>query len=75
MESSAGDMLEAGPSIAVQMVGLNSVPVAGDEFYVCENESEVGLCPPPGRSLHLLGLACPGLRSQTRIPRAPLLVP
>ena len=32
---------EAGPSIAVQMVGLNSVPTAGDEFTVCASEPEV----------------------------------
>jgi len=29
----------ATPSLAVQMVGLNSVPTAGDEFYVCEDET------------------------------------
>lgn len=35
--SSAG---EAGPSIAVQMVGLNSVPQAGDEFQVFGSEAD-----------------------------------
>ena len=30
----------AGPSIAVQMLGLSSVPVAGEEFQVHSNESE-----------------------------------
>lgn len=37
----AGEVEEAGPSIAVQMVGLNAVPVAGDEFFVCATEQEV----------------------------------
>lgn len=32
-------MESATPSLAVQMVGLNSVPTAGDEFYVCEDET------------------------------------
>lgn len=41
MRESRGDVTEAGPSIAVQMVGLNSVPVAGDEFSVCSSEQEV----------------------------------
>lgn len=34
-------MDEAGPSIAVQMVGLNGVPTAGDDFAVCASEQEV----------------------------------
>lgn len=32
---------EAGPSVAMLAVGLNSVPVAGDEFNVMESEQEV----------------------------------
>lgn len=38
---SRGEVEEAGPSVAVQMVGLNAVPTAGDEFRVCETEQEV----------------------------------
>ena len=34
---------EAGPSVAMLAVGLNSVPVAGDEFNVMESEQEVYL--------------------------------
>lgn len=41
MRESQGEVTEAGPSIAVQMVGLNTVPVAGDEFSVCSTEQEV----------------------------------
>ena len=41
MRESKGEVTEAGPSIAVQMVGLNGVPVAGDEFSVCSTEQEV----------------------------------
>lgn len=41
LRESRGDVEEAGPSIAVQMVGLNAVPVAGDEFTVCSSEQEV----------------------------------
>lgn len=44
--SSGGENLEeAGPSIAVQMVGLNTVPTAGDEFAVLESEQEVSSTP------------------------------
>ena len=32
---------EAGPSVAMLVVGLNSVPVAGDEFTVMDSEQEV----------------------------------
>lgn len=32
---------EAGPSHAVQLVGLNGVPVAGDEFAAVDTEQEV----------------------------------
>jgi hypothetical protein len=41
LRESRGDVAEAGPSIAVQMIGLNGVPTAGDEFAVCESEQEV----------------------------------
>lgn len=40
LSDSAGDTSVAGPSIAVQMIGLNAVPVAGDEFCVCESEQQ-----------------------------------
>lgn len=54
LRESRGDVEEAGPSIAVQMVGLNAVPVAGDEFTVCSSEQEVrSLCCIP--SLHFRG--------------------
>ena len=45
MLGSLGEVKEASPSIAVQMQGLNSVPVAGDTFHVCENEAEVSTRP------------------------------
>ena len=45
MRESRGEVTEAGPSIAVQMVGLNTVPIAGDEFCVCGSEQEVRPCP------------------------------
>ena len=38
MRGQAGEVVEAGPSIAVQLFGLNHVPVAGDEFEVFESE-------------------------------------
>ena len=41
LRESRGDVSEAGPSIAVQMVGLNGVPTAGDDFAVCDSEQEV----------------------------------
>ena len=41
LRESRGDVTEAGPSIAVQMIGLNGVPSAGDEFAVCASEQEV----------------------------------
>ena len=41
MVDTTGEVKEAGPSIAVQMQGLNSVPAAGDAFRVCESEAEV----------------------------------
>ena len=46
MRSVAGEVGEAGPSIAVQMHGLSSVPTAGDEFAVYATETEVrAACP------------------------------
>jgi translation initiation factor IF-2 len=38
MRGNLGDVSEAGPSIAVQVLGLNSVPQAGDVFEVLESE-------------------------------------
>ncbi|PSC70224.1 translation initiation factor IF-chloroplastic [Micractinium conductrix] len=40
MRSPQGDVSEAGPSFAVQMLGLNNVPTAGDEFTVFESEAD-----------------------------------
>ncbi len=51
MRESRGDVTEAGPSIAVQMVGLNTVPIAGDEFCVCSSEQEVHSSPTISTSL------------------------
>ena len=45
-DSTGGQVEEAGPSIAVQLVGLNSVPVAGDEFAALPTEQEVRFRPP-----------------------------
>jgi hypothetical protein len=39
LAESTGDVDSATPSLAVQMVGLNAVPTAGDEFYVCADET------------------------------------
>lgn len=39
LAESTGEVSLATPSLAVQMVGLNSVPTAGDEFYVCADET------------------------------------
>ena len=45
MQDNIGDCTEAGPSRAVQMIGLNNVPVAGDEFIVLPSIDEVScLC-------------------------------
>ena len=45
MQDNIGDCTEAGPSRAVQMIGLNHVPVAGDEFIVLPSIDEVScLC-------------------------------
>jgi len=40
LTESTGDVNTATPSLAVQMTGLNSVPTAGDEFYVCSDENQ-----------------------------------
>lgn len=40
LRDNTGEAREAGPSIAVQMVGLNAVPDAGDTFRVYENEAD-----------------------------------
>ena len=41
MESATGEKIEvAGPSMPVSVLGLNGVPVAGDEFTVCESEQK-----------------------------------
>jgi translation initiation factor IF-2 len=41
LNNSAGrPVSEAGPSIAVQLIGLNAVPQAGDEFQAFSNESD-----------------------------------
>ena len=44
-DSTGGQVEEAGPSIAAQLVGLNSVPVAGDEFAALPTEQEVRFAP------------------------------
>ena len=75
MRESTGEVEEAGPSIAVQMVGLNAVPVAGDEFSVCSTEQEVlplswllqhWSCPSLGGRLLQ---TCVAARQRTRLPR------
>jgi translation initiation factor IF-2 len=41
LSNAAGaSITEAGPSIAVQMVGLNNVPQAGDEFKVYSSDAD-----------------------------------
>ena len=40
MRSVGGEVAEAGPSIAVAMLGLSSVPQAGDEFTVFPSEAD-----------------------------------
>lgn len=39
LKTSAGEVSEIGPSMAAQVMGLNSVPQAGDEFEVFESET------------------------------------
>lgn len=63
MRNPQGDVAEAGPSLAVQMLGLNGVPQAGDEFTVYESEADARVagtspscCPSPRtRSIHVCG--------------------
>lgn len=40
-DSANQTVTEAGPSVAVLVVGLNNIPTAGDEFTVMESEQEV----------------------------------
>lgn len=40
MRSTTGEVSAAGPSIAVQVLGLNAVPQAGDEIDAYENDSD-----------------------------------
>ena len=42
MKDNVGDQEEATASTAVQMAGLNAVPVAGDDFTVATSLDEVG---------------------------------
>ena len=44
MKDNAGDKAEATPSTAVQMSGLNAVPIAGDDFTVAASLDEVQFC-------------------------------
>ena len=41
MKDNVGDQEEATASTAVQMAGLNAVPVAGDDFTVATSLDEV----------------------------------
>lgn len=43
MKDNFSDKDAATPSTAVQMSGLNSVPIAGDDFVVAKSLEEVGL--------------------------------
>jgi hypothetical protein len=61
LAESTGEVESATPSLAVQMVGLNSVPTAGDEFYVCVDETmarkaaevaEDAQVPPPSQHIY-----------------------
>ena len=45
MKDNVGEKAQALPSTAVQMSGLNAVPIAGDDFTVAASLDEVGLCP------------------------------
>lgn len=43
LTDAAGNQVDdAGPSIAVRMLGLHEIPVAGDVFSVCQDETEAG---------------------------------
>lgn len=70
MQDSLGSVTAASPSFAVQMVGLNALPVAGDDFAVCASDSEVRL-PAPG--LMCMSAFTGGKRICLRLPR--LLAP
>jgi hypothetical protein len=59
LDSSGNMTEEAGPSMAVQVVGLNSVPVAGDEFNVLQTEQEV--TPPFKPPIHFVDASYPML--------------
>ncbi len=41
VDATGRNLTVAGPSYAVEVLGLNMVPMAGDDFQVCESESEV----------------------------------
>lgn len=41
MKDNVGEKADATPSTAVQMSGLNAVPVAGDDFVVATSLDEV----------------------------------
>lgn len=45
MKDNVGDRAQATPSTAVQMSGLNAVPIAGDDFTVAASLDEVTPCP------------------------------
>lgn len=45
MKDNVGEKAQATPSTAVQMSGLNAVPIAGDDFTVAASLDEVGLYP------------------------------
>ena len=45
MKDNVGEKAEATPSTAVQMSGLNAVPVAGDDFIVAPSLDEVRPAP------------------------------
>lgn len=54
----------------MQMLGLNNVPTAGDEFTVFESEADArsaGVCAPgrgrSGSCMRTAGGACPALRT------------
>lgn len=52
--SNGKNVQEAGPSVAVQMLGLSSVPSAGDEFGVVDSEQSVS---PSSQLLHAVDLS------------------
>ena len=46
MKDNVGEKAQATPSTAVQMSGLNAVPIAGDDFSVAASLDEVTFCLP-----------------------------